>query len=69
MSRNSKNANKAAVAKQITQMHKNGQRGPGKTAAVHGKKKRLPFKNAGGQQAVTQQKQRRNEEEQDIVAV
>ena len=62
MSRNSKNANKAAVAKQITQMHKSGQRGPKKTAAVHGKKRRLPFKNAANAQANEQKRQRRQEE-------
>ena len=39
MSRQSKNARNLAAAKVITQMHKNGQRGPAKTQTTHGKKK------------------------------
>lgn len=39
MSRNSKNAKQHAAAKQISEMHKNGNKGPAQTAAKHGKKK------------------------------
>lgn len=38
MSRNNKNARNLAKARQITAMHKNGEKGPSRTAAVHGKK-------------------------------
>jgi hypothetical protein len=39
MSRQSKNARNRAAAAVVTQMHKNGQKGPAKTGTVHGKKK------------------------------
>jgi hypothetical protein len=38
MSRNSKNARNLAKARQITAMHKNGEKGASKTAPQHGKK-------------------------------
>ena len=38
MSRQSKNARNLAKAKSITLMHKNGEKGPSKTAPAHGKK-------------------------------
>ena len=38
MSRNSKNARNIARRKQITAMHKNGEKGPSRTAAKHGKR-------------------------------
>lgn len=38
MTRQSKNARNIARRKQITAMHKNGEKGPTRTAAVHGKK-------------------------------
>lgn len=38
MSRNSKNARNLARARQITAMHKNGEKGASKTAPQHGKK-------------------------------
>lgn len=37
MSRQSKNVKKRAEAKQITAMHKKGEKGPKQTKAVHGK--------------------------------
>jgi hypothetical protein len=39
MSRNSKNARNLAKAREITVLHKNGGKGPAKTAPQHGKKK------------------------------
>lgn len=39
MSRQSKNARNLARAKQITGMHKNGEKGPAKTSPKHGKTK------------------------------
>lgn len=38
MSRQSKNARKISLRKQITAMHKNGEKGPSKTQPKHGKK-------------------------------
>lgn len=38
MSRQSKNARNLARAKQITQMHLNGEKGPARTMPSHGKK-------------------------------
>lgn len=38
MSRNSKNARNLAKARQITAMHKNGEKGASKTTPLHGKK-------------------------------
>lgn len=38
MSRQSKNARNLARAKQITAMHKNGEKGPARTSPAHGKK-------------------------------
>jgi hypothetical protein len=38
MSRNSKNARNLAKARQISAMHKNGEKGPARTAPQHGKK-------------------------------
>lgn len=38
MSRQSKNARNIARRKQITAMHKNGEKGPSRTAPKHGKK-------------------------------
>jgi len=37
MSRQSKAANKAVIAKAITKLHKNGEKGPSVTLAKHGK--------------------------------
>lgn len=37
MSRQSKQAKKTVIAKQITAMHKNGNKGPNGTIAKHGK--------------------------------
>lgn len=38
MSRNSKNAKNLARAKQISMMHKNGEKGPSKTTPLHNKR-------------------------------
>ncbi len=38
MSRNSKNARNLAKARQISAMHKNGEKGASKTTPLHGKK-------------------------------
>jgi hypothetical protein len=38
MSRQSKNARNLAKARQITAMHKNGEKGPSRTTPQHGKK-------------------------------
>lgn len=38
MSRQSKNARNLAKARTITAMHKNGEKGPSRTGALHGKK-------------------------------
>lgn len=38
MSRNNKTARNLARAKQITQMHASGEKGPSRTATQHGKK-------------------------------
>lgn len=38
MSRQSKNARKIALRKQVTAMHKNGEKGPARTQPQHGKK-------------------------------
>lgn len=38
MSRQSKNAKNAARRKSITALHKNGEKGPSRTTALHGKK-------------------------------
>lgn len=38
MSRNSKNARNIARRKQITAMHKSGEKGPARTSPTHGKK-------------------------------
>lgn len=38
MTAQSKNARKLAKAREITRMHKNGEKGPSRTTAVHGKR-------------------------------
>ena len=38
MSRQSKNARNLAKARQVSAMHKNGEKGPAKTTPLHGKK-------------------------------
>ncbi|MCB4344850.1 hypothetical protein LA345_13100 [Burkholderia vietnamiensis] len=40
MSRQSKNRQRIAAAKAITQLHKNGSKGPAQTTPKHGKKSR-----------------------------